>query len=128
MPFSFSNSQKQESSEPGFPCAVRWPLTTLLELRVLLRAMQTHPTKLWKKSIHMYSSAPRYMLSLICTSSPKGVHETGCNARSTLALVVHTKLFQNLEHWERHSCSCGASWPFCTIGTKPELVRPAGLS
>lgn len=23
------------------------------------------------------------------------------------ALVVHTKPFQNLEHWQRHSCSCG---------------------
>lgn len=63
MPFSFSNSQKQESSEPGFPCAVRWPLTTLLELRVLLKAVQTHPGKLWKKSIHIHQCTKVYVIT-----------------------------------------------------------------
>jgi len=39
--------------EPGFPHAVRWPFTAFLELGVLVRAVQKHPSKLWKKSIHV---------------------------------------------------------------------------
>lgn len=68
------------------------------------------------------------MLSLICTSSPKGMHETGCNARSTLALVVHTKPFQNLEHQERHSCSCGGQLAFLHYWHKTRIIKTFWMS
>lgn len=127
MPFSFSDSQRQESSESGFPHVVRWPLTTLLELGSSAKSSadtsrkaleEVNPRTAVLQGICYHWSALPVLKECMRQGTVPDPHWLWWYIQSP---------FRTWSTGKGTHVVVGASWHFCTIGTDPELIRPAGL-